>query len=575
LLEGDHIIYGPSLSDPKLDFVQGCQDLDAEVRALHDLARNGVISMESAERQLNTYLLAAAHPRLLARLPLDRRRWLLLPISDAPYHGLIPDLGQVIHRVLARDPVHSAVSAVVEQCIPSMRHVCRTVQYTDSQDVLLNLMLALLLGLFPGNPKKPGFLARARLWSRMHALLTSTRERQTAFLAENQDILTLACMEYIARVVPAHMPAQDALLTGKDAISSAFFRRVPPACDEFRQQLDELSSDQAGTTSWRSMRELCAANVERVSRLKRAYPSQSFRDSAKAGCIGGDGSRPGADALPPYWDVPQLLLDNPSADEYRLLGLSLGMHGPTIMQIQRDIQITPLPPNLARLQYKRLLEFSKGEARIAHLRTRRCVIFPESGSNFPFPAQRDTECFPRRYMCMCCTLSHKTLQPPRLRLDTIRQTLVCAACMQSNLVQVELLGRVLRFRQQHFYLCPICVSIQHYKGQGEQPWKPQGTAASYPLPSEGEQALEAPPCTHLPARTTAAAMAKKKLVCYICTEPALVHTIDRIDHLTGRMMQFYYCQRHMPRAEVLINCVNARQLAAYSPVWRRQTGQNT
>jgi hypothetical protein len=31
-----------------------------------------------------------------------------------------------------------------------------------------------------------------------------------------------------------------------------------------------------------------------------------------------------------------------------------------------------LPSNLARLQYERLLEFSQGETRIAHLRTYRC-----------------------------------------------------------------------------------------------------------------------------------------------------------------------------------------------------------
>jgi hypothetical protein len=74
----------------------------------------------------------------------------------------------------------------------------------------------------------------------------------------------------------------------------------------------------------------------------------------------------------------------------------------------------------------------------------------------------------------------------------------------------------------------------------------------------------------MPARVLEAQLhAKKKIGCFICAEPAILHAIDRVDHLTGKMQQFYYCPRHMPRAEVLINCVNARQLAAFNPVWRR------
>lgn len=372
VLEGDSIIHGPSLSDPKLDYVQGCQDMDAEVRALHELARTGAIGMETAERQLNTYLLVASHTQLLRSFPLERRRWLLLPISDAPCVGLIPDLGQIIHRVLCRDPIHAAISGVIEQCIPSMRHVCRAVHFVDSQDILLNLILALLLGLFPGAPKKPGFLARARLWGRVHAVLTSCRESQTAFLTQNQGVVHLACMEYIARVAPVYLPAQDVFLTGKDAISSLFFRRVPPVCDEVRQFLDDASSA-GGEPSWQAIQEVCAANVERVSRLKRAHPCHSSGDQGKR--VMDRKSVPTAD-IPAHWAVPRLFSDPPSPDEYRLLGLSLGLHGPLLMQIQRDMEISALPRNLARLQYERLLEFSRGEGRLAYLRSRRCACLP-------------------------------------------------------------------------------------------------------------------------------------------------------------------------------------------------------
>lgn len=368
VLEGDSItIHGPSLSDPKLEFVQGCPDMDAEVRTLHELARTGVISIDVAERQLNTYLLAASHTKLLRSLPIERRRWLLLPITDVPCVGLIPDLGHIIHRVLCRDPIPCAVSAMVEQCIPSMRHVCRAIQFADSQDVLLNLVLALLLGLFPGSPKKPGFLARARLWARVHAVLTSPRESQTAFLTRYQGIVHLACMEYIARVAPVYLPSQDVFLTGRDAVSSLFFRRVPPACDEFRQFIEDASGA-AGLPTWQEMQDACAANVERVSRLKRAYPGPSFGEHGRRNV---DARGLGGADIAAHWCVPRLFSQSPSPDEYRLLGLSLGLHGSLIMQIQKDVEVSPLPRNLARLQLERLLEVSRGEERLAFLRARR------------------------------------------------------------------------------------------------------------------------------------------------------------------------------------------------------------
>lgn len=157
---------------------------------------------------------------------------------------------------------------------------------------------------------------------------------------------------------------------------------------------------------------------------------------------------------------------------------------------------------------------------------------------------------------MHCALVQKTHNTPRLRLDTLRQALVCATCMRNDLIKVNLLGRTLRYRQQHFYLCPVCVSIQQYKGKEEQPWMPRVSA-------DGQLV-----CPHMPGRQPGTPL-KQRCLCCICSEPALVHTIERIDHLLGKFQQFHFCQRHMPRLDILIKCVNARQLAAYSPVCRR------
>ena len=368
MLGGGRIV-GPTLHNKyECKYIPECPDMDDEVQALHDLARNGVISADTAERQINMYLLVASHQKVPHGLPPERLRWLLLPITDVPCVGLLPDLGQIIHRILTRDPLQSAISRVMEQCIPSMRHVSRVAYtYQDSHDILLTMVQALLFGTFPGVSKKPGFVTRVALWRRTHYLLTASRQDQAEFLERHQDMLHLASMEYIARVVPVYMPAQDAILTGKDAVSAPFFRRIPPLCDEFRQLVDDAIQDETApqAMTWGKMQELCAGYVERVSRLKRSHANSHCRDT-------------GRDPVPrqplanifDYWSVPQLH-GNPSRDEYRLLGLSLGLNGSVIMQIQRDLQISLLPENLRRLQIERLLAHSGGEMRTLFLRTRR------------------------------------------------------------------------------------------------------------------------------------------------------------------------------------------------------------
>ena len=380
MLEGGRLI-GPTLTNTyECKYIPDCPDMDEEVQALHDLARNGVISADTAERQINMYLLVASHRKVAHGLPPERLRWLLLPITDVPCVGLLPDLGQLIHRILTRDPLQCAISRIMEQCIPSMRHVSRAAYtYQDSHDILLTLVQALLFGTFPNVSKKPGFVTRVALWRRMHYLLTASRQEQTAFLEGHQDMLYLASMEYIARVVPVYMPAQDAFLTGRDAVSAPFFRRIPPLCDEFRQLVDDAIQDESAShtpMTWARMQELCAGYVERVSRLKRSHASSSSGTHTGGGGGGKDAVR---DPIPrgplpniiDYWSVPQLH-GNPSRDEFRLLGLSLGLNGSVIMQIQRDLQISLLPENLRRLQIQRLLAHSGGEMRTLFLRTRRC-----------------------------------------------------------------------------------------------------------------------------------------------------------------------------------------------------------
>jgi hypothetical protein len=492
-------------------YIPECPQLNHEICALHHLARTGIITTDTAERQLNTYLAAAAN-RLLVRSP-KALHWMLLPLADAPHHSHLPDLGHVIHRVLARCPLPGSLSSVIEQSIPCLRHTPRPTPFTDSQDVVLNLVLALLLGLYPGgNIKRPCFSTRAVIYARVHALLTASREEQTAFCVAHNDAILLAAMEYVTRVLPAYIPAQAAFLTEKDTATNAYFRRIPALCDELRLELDTLSE----APSWQHVLTLCSGLLEKVNRLKKSNTLTPSRDQAYP-LLPHAAPR----QLHALWNTP-LLQGTP--DEYRILGNALGLQDNTLCCIQQSVRVFRLPENLRQLQLERIAQMTPGASRTTFLKT-------------------------RHYICMHCTLAHKSTHALRLRLDTLRQTMVCSSCSTDGLISVDLVGRVLQTRRQFMYLCPGCVSIQEYKG-GEQPW------LTCPLPGTSQS------CTHH-ARPKSRPPPRQKRPCFVCQESAPLILVERVDHLTGRMVSFSFCQRHVPRTDLLVRCVNARLIETH------------
>jgi hypothetical protein len=498
--------------------------LDREVKALHVLARTGVLPTDAAERQLNTYLLVAGTDRSLGFPP----RSLLLPLADAPQPGILPDLGPLIHRVMARDPVQCSLSAVLEQCIPPLRHTTRSIPYTDSQDVLLNVLLGLLLGLYTDNAKKTGFRVRARLFTMVHRLLTASREQQTAFCRKYEEVLILACMEYIARVVPLHMPAQALMLTHKDSPTAGFYKRIPPLCDELRQALDDKEEQAFG---WDSIHAICSSKVAKVSRLKRIQVAQMHKESHTAMTMGGLTSV-GAPPMDKYLQVPRL--HNATPDEFRLLGFALHLNPAILQRMQAEVQINPLPQNLLRLQAEALAEVAQQNQRSAYLRA-------------------------RRYICAhCLLLAHSQkagAATGTLRLDTLRQRLVCATCLRDELVCVNLLGRILTFRKHQYYLCPQCTTIQWYQATGrERTWQ-QGATCCH-----AARTLEPGSSNHNNSNTKG-----RKLSCHWCSEQNATLTVERVDHLTGEMVQFHYCQRHIPRQDAMAKCFNARRMSVLGP----------
>ncbi len=499
-------------------YIDTSAELDMQVAALHHLARVGKIAADTAERQINTYLLV---PRAVVTTGVPIA-WLRMSIADAPHFSSMPDLGNVIHRVLIREPSVNVVAHIVELCIPRFRHPPRPLQFTDSQHVLLMLVMGLLLGLYAGPVKKPCFQIRACIFARLRAVMTSSPEEQTRFCSSIGDLILFACMEYMARVLPTYMPVQYRAITEGDSAAAAFYRRIPPLADEIRQWIDKDICP-----SWGEIRLECESRMERVVRLKRG----GLTTQTSAPVVGPSPqlSHDVANTLPrsvlmACWNTPTMGA-RPTAGEYMLLGMDLDVPGHLVQWIQQEVQIFPLPRNLCKMQMDAIRRRGMSQCRASYMQT-----------HWPICAK-----------CIFNGKSNQSSPPKRLqmRLDTLTRTLVCATCLSPEVIHVNLLGRAMVYRRTTFYVCPACVSIQPYKNPIQQPWGGSSTAT----------------CSHTDAREGLNVGGKIKRTCYVCGENAHTNPLRRVDQLTGIMQEFHYCQRHAPRPEAAKRCVNARQLA--------------
>lgn len=398
-----------------------CAALDAHVRRVHWLAREGRIDAQTAERHLNAHLAAACLPP--GAVPGARLRCLVMPLTDAPQFGNLPDLWPFLHQALSAPEfrAHQGLPAVILQTLPCFRRPSPSGATDPAQPaapvegaapVLLNLVLALLLGLYPDATAKPQFRVRARVFGSVHALLTRPPEAQERFVRARLALATLALMEYLARVAPACMPAEEEFLRRVFGMGP-FFDQAPLLCNEFRTGLACLSGGPGhrplSEADWAELDARAAEAVERAARVKRKPPGPVEQRRA-------------ADEPAPEWRTalacPAVPLGSP--DDYKILAHAYGLpnHGADVERFHSMIRIGPLPASLRRLQLDALAR-QGGDWRCVWMRS-------------------------RLHMCPAC-LTRRSVSVMRheLRVDTLSGRLTCSDCRCSDVLAVDLLVRLL------------------------------------------------------------------------------------------------------------------------------------
>lgn len=250
---------GPAWTDTTEHvFVPGFPDLNSRLGALHSLLQTD----DAAQTRIDCYLPSAA----LALEGCPEYRACVLDPGDAPQLGTLPDLSLPIQECLmVRKAPASYLASILPACMPCPRHTVRPCPAEPAScAVLLNLLLATCLGLYPQSVKRPPFLTRVHLYRRIHTLLTSPPQAQRAFVEGHAPLLALALTEYVAFVMPAYLsPIHESLC--KAFPVRTFFTQCPALTDAFRQEHIDT-----GAEPWHALSAAAQVAHDRISRLYKS-----------------------------------------------------------------------------------------------------------------------------------------------------------------------------------------------------------------------------------------------------------------------------------------------------------------
>ena len=495
-----------------------CSDpaINAQIDHLHCLARSGCPEIQP---HIDAFLPAVAYLRenpdkakVAQKMVLNR--------SISPQEGKLPDISPILRAILGSSGVFQETHAlhVLYQSLPCLRKADKQPMVDiKGHQVSINIVMALLLGLYPSCLKFPPFSVRVTLYTRIHKLLT--HGTGIGFCSKHPHLVTLAFMEYCSHVIPEYLPAEHAIL-GEEPGMASFFEGMHLTCDMFRQE-----NLVTGNESWDSLEEYCVGIVEKHARTckNKARPRVEEPGSIKV--------TPGAVAafsMMPFVIPYAVHSEDPGhcimgSEMAFLAGQNLvypaGFKWEHVVSMQRMIQVHQLPRNLVDIQLRSIAR-----------RSMVCERSALSGAVL--------------HVCVACILkgqssaSHKAhFVRGQCRYDVETGQMMCESCHDTDVVSISTLGRIICLRRQRFYMAPCCCSIQIYTGKGDE--------------------LYSTRCTHSKTKTTQKSSRPR---CEVCNNVAVQEAHTAVDHLTGKMNTAYLCHRHTPNEHCLKHVANWAQL---------------
>ena len=182
--------------------------LDSKISELHEIARSGAY-YHCIQTHMDCYLAAVAFARENPQ-KIQVARMMVCGHTVSPQEGNLPDLCPLIRCMMEGSTdrfLGSHAMHCLYQALPCVRRpVKKQVKVDRDYQISLNLVLGLLLGLYPGSLKFPQFGVRVNIFRRVHCLLTHGGGAR--FCEKFTHLITLAYMEYASHVLAAYMPVE-------------------------------------------------------------------------------------------------------------------------------------------------------------------------------------------------------------------------------------------------------------------------------------------------------------------------------------------------------------------------------
>jgi hypothetical protein len=426
---------------------------------------------------------------------------------------------------------------------------------TDSSltSVYISSMLGLLLGLYPKCSKRPGFTMRVRIVRAVRGLLTSPAHVQTNFIMQHVSLVRLALVEYFANVLDLYCPVEYKLLQNHVDVD-AYVNLCRSSCDLFR--VNNLSEGMQAhqhndPLDWEKLDQLAYKMTDKIIRstrvetklvnyvsmhhksIKKLVTSDVYKNPASCneflslvkGC-----------AMACWHDDHNYLYQRMLVEASENMGmkntgglvdsaLDLNM---VVSDVHAILRTSMLPANFVRKQVETLRKLYQ------HDTVPLLVVS-------------------KKRICLHCllriapkqfVLEEKINGNVRMNLET--DTVFCNRCMSdAHMINIDLIGRLLRINQQYLYICIECGSVHEWKGDGCDLLKcPMRVKERMKLRCEMREDIET-------ATTLKSTTGKSRTHCFVCSKLCTGHGLWLLHVASMRMIHFNLCSVHLPPLHML------------------------
>lgn len=463
------------------------------------------------QQELDSYLHLANMPCCGLHSPMAR---LLITQSEHLVSGsFLPDIGQIVRRLLIRWPDTSVIFKLYQYSMPFVKHNRLNfppLRHTSVADVahLMQAIYVTCLGLHSTSSKRPTWTMRRKI----HAFFLYLMQHGTIgdmyiFCQTHVSLVRLALLEHFMHFTHKNMAVETFMMPF--LIDSSFdrarvHRLVTFITDNFRQSALQ-DTDPQSPINWANIHHRAQQAIERCNRTCKAVPVTRAHVNTQSQNFD-------AKLIQIAFRIPQIYTADLTrlARQYDLQTLS------QLYKIHRHIARYPLPIHLQRRQYNFLTGFLKQKYRVTASST------PLLHVCLHCHAALTNNCHNNNYTPGTGTQSANSVNHDvntRMRVSYLQMP-VCHTCENNHhVIVINVLGSLVRIGSKYYHFCVDCHRVHL--------WTSNATEFSV-------CAFRPPPKPPPPRR------------CVVCHRLNGISSMRVVDRRLGLIQTVNLCFKHMP-----------------------------